>query len=259
MLLFPKENIKELDKFVQMADLSDFLNSKMFRVSDTPLSYRQINSLSKSGLITNERASEKEWREFSPKDLIFFEMLKELRVYGLRDKQLVDLKNSFFKEVREAVSNNKDVFRFDINRDLKEREGKNNKKTSELAIAAVLNGNQVVITIDDKYFADYLYYFQFADSFRRAKSLVFLNFSEIVSNAIQRAGLGSVEYRTLSENFNLSKKEISILCLIRNRNYKKITIKKKDGEEKYILKGEQSAEIAEKQLIKIIKISSLQI
>ena len=114
--------IPKLDKAFQKGEekfnLGAQINEKSFTKSDTPLSYRQINTLSKDKLFPEERTNNKGWRKFSLKELIYFSLIYELKRFGLTHDFLKDLSDSFFKE-----------------------------QTSEIAIICVLVRAEIMLTI----------------------------------------------------------------------------------------------------------------
>lgn len=85
-------DLSEFDKY-----LKSIAEDRCFRVSDTKLTYRQINSLESSGLLPASREDTKGWRDFSYRDMVFLKIIVECRKFGLENTQLVNLKNLFYK------------------------------------------------------------------------------------------------------------------------------------------------------------------
>lgn len=75
-----------------------YLGNKKYKVSDTNETYRVINSWSDSGLLLNENGRDNSWRKFSLTDMIWLQILKELRELGLGLDKLRNLKESLFKK-----------------------------------------------------------------------------------------------------------------------------------------------------------------
>lgn len=73
--------------------ISDILNNKERNIKFKTISYRELNSWEKAGLLTIER-EEREWRRFSIVDAIWVKLIKELRVFGMSWKQLKVTKES---------------------------------------------------------------------------------------------------------------------------------------------------------------------
>jgi len=77
-------------------DVSKLTNLK-FRAKDAPFSRRQVNAISESDLLVEKRKNSKGWRSFTFKELVYLLILKELKDFSLESKQLIGLKESFFK------------------------------------------------------------------------------------------------------------------------------------------------------------------
>lgn len=76
--------------------LKEQLNDKKYPVSKTDSSYRAINSWSEAGLLLEEDDRENGWRKFSFLDLIWLEIIKELRAVGFGLDDLSRLKKCLF-------------------------------------------------------------------------------------------------------------------------------------------------------------------
>lgn len=77
--------------------LKSISEDRCFRVSDTKLTYRQINSLESGGLLPASREDTKGWRDFSYRDMVFLKIIVECRKFGLENAQLINLKDLFYK------------------------------------------------------------------------------------------------------------------------------------------------------------------
>ena len=73
--------------------ISQILNSKERNVKFETITYRQLNSWDKEGLLTTGREG-REWRRFSIMDAIWVKLLNELRSFGLSWEQLKNTKQS---------------------------------------------------------------------------------------------------------------------------------------------------------------------
>jgi len=74
------------------------LNKEIYSPKYLSLSYRQINELSKSGLIKDKRKTKKKgWRKFSFNDAVYLETLFELKKARFTNKELINFKNSYYK------------------------------------------------------------------------------------------------------------------------------------------------------------------
>jgi DNA-binding transcriptional MerR regulator len=83
----------EYFKNIKNNKISQVLNSKERNIKFESVTYRQLNSWEKEGLLTVEREGN-EWRRFSIIDAIWVKIIKELREFGLSRKQLKITKES---------------------------------------------------------------------------------------------------------------------------------------------------------------------
>jgi len=77
--------------------LLSLIRDKRYRIKDTGLTYRQVNSLDDSKLIRNSRNSTKQWRNFSLVDLLFLHYIKQSREFNTINIQLEYLKKVFYE------------------------------------------------------------------------------------------------------------------------------------------------------------------
>ncbi|HNV97466.1 MAG TPA: hypothetical protein PKL13_04165 [bacterium] len=208
--------------------LFEYFNRKRFRVADTNLTYRQINSLDNNNVLKNDRENERDWHKFSLKELIFFSVIKELRTYGLLDKQLIKLRKAFFDKDLSISSN--------------------------FALIAILGKVKIILMLDNQmnvYFFDIP---MFQALGRKYKSYININLNEVVGDVFEKIGKDRIEYK---DELNLVSSETSdeenkILEIIRNKDYKVITITKKGGE-KYIVRGKTIQKISLEELAKMME------
>lgn len=221
------ENIEAFQKMI---------NAKKFRVADTTLSYRQVNHLDNTDVLKDTRKDKKHWRKFSLKELIFLSIVKELRKYGFKEEQLKPLQIAFFSKKNK------------------------NDMLSDFAIGIVFIKLQISLIIDNQnrafFFDDIGMELFFKKSY---KSYLKINLNEIVNEIRAKIGKERIEYKTYGDiiasvidDFDLNKKELEIMKLIRNKNYKSISIRKNDKNE-FIIKGEKTDKFSEKDLLKIIE------
>jgi DNA-binding transcriptional MerR regulator len=84
--------------------ISQILNSKERNIKFNEITYRQLNSWEKEGLLTIEREG-REWRRFSIMDAVWVKLIKELREFGLSWEQLKVTKKSLeFADTKCGVS-----------------------------------------------------------------------------------------------------------------------------------------------------------
>lgn len=221
---------QEVEKIQEARDL---LNKKRFRVADTPLSYRQVNSLDANGILKDDRKDKKLWREFSLKELVYLSIIKELRTFGIIDEQLEKLKKSFFSK----------EYTF----------------SSDECLLDILRGVKIVLVLgNDSSVAFYttpsLNLFE-----RDSKLLININLNEIVLEIWEKMSKKRVEYKNeldllggIIDDFELDDKEARLIGLIRNKDFKTIIIKKNNQKE-FIVKGERIEFISGKELVSMIK------
>ena len=73
--------------------ISQILNSKERNVKFDSVTYRQLNSWEKEGLLSMQREG-REWRRFSIIDAVWVKLIKELREFGMSREQLKATKQS---------------------------------------------------------------------------------------------------------------------------------------------------------------------
>jgi hypothetical protein len=74
----------------------DVFNTSRVRVSDTQESYRTINYWDEQGLLLNDRKNSDKWRQFSALDVVWIKVLKAAKQYGMKNEQLLKLKEYLF-------------------------------------------------------------------------------------------------------------------------------------------------------------------
>lgn len=214
--------------------LTDAINEKKFRVKNSGTSHRVINYLEKEGLIDSKRKTTSSWRSFSLKELIYLGVIKELRLFGFKNKQLKLLKESFFSSKL--------------------------KNCADTAIHYALNKSAIYLIIDSLGNATFfdgmgLDIFVKKDS----TSHMTVNINNIYNDVRNKLGKDSVSYTTMSDtiaeilsDFDLNDKELEIIKVIRMIKYKKITIKK-TGADDFIIKAEHTKPKQENELLEILK------
>lgn len=81
-------------KNIEQNKISQLLNSTDRNVKFDTITYRQLNSWEKEGLLSVQREG-REWRRFSIVDAIWVKLVKELREFGMSREQLRATKKSF--------------------------------------------------------------------------------------------------------------------------------------------------------------------
>ena len=93
-----------------------------------------------------------------------------------------------------------------------------------------------------------------------SKSFININLNEIVMDLWERSGKKRIKYKNemdldveIMMDKKISRKELEILQIIRSKDYKKLTIRKRDGEDFLLNIDRDEKEIDYEKLLKIIK------
>jgi len=227
--------------------LDKFINEKLFTVSDTPLTYRQVNSLDANQLLTNDRNEKQGWRKFSFKELVYILIVHELKKFGLKHKQLKELWEAFFKEHSRGIHGV-------------------NKCVGEIAIGCVFGQVEMTLRVSSEgrimiYDPTHLLLFP---NIGRAEITMDLNTT--VNSLLKKMGKEPIPIRwsvanEVLDSATISTKENEVLKIIRNSLYSAITIKKKDGES-YTVYAERinsnNSDTKVEDLIKMLKAKDFQ-
>lgn len=203
--------------------LQEFVNKKIFKVSDTPLTYRQVNTLDTDKLLSNERVDKKGWRKFSYKELVYTLIVSELKKFGFKHEQLKQLWQAFFSEPTKEPKGSGGI---DINRSI-----------GETAIGCVFGEVEIILCVDSNgsvVFYDPINYSLF---YQASKSHIQIVLNNIINGLRLKAGKEEIPIKwsvqqSILDGYKhgLSTKEADLLKIIRNDEYSTIRIKKKDGE-----------------------------
>lgn len=82
----------------------DSYNNKVYKVSDTGITYRTISSWESANLLLAEPNKNEKWRKFSIIEVLWLQIIKELRSIGFSKKKIHNLKNQLFR-TREIFGN----------------------------------------------------------------------------------------------------------------------------------------------------------
>lgn len=220
---YAKKLLSKNETLLKILSFRFHFAEKRYTASDTPLSYRQINSLGGNGILRSDRKNQKGWRKFSFRELVFLLVVEEIRKYGIQDSQLKYLRDAFFK--------------------------KENKFESDLAMMASVSGIKIILTFDADgkvYFHDVITADMSED--RNHKSFINVNLNAIIAGQWKKEGRGIAEYKNSADIFGhelgkhiLKEKEIKIINSVRDGNYESIKIKFKDGKVFMLEKTENMA------------------
>ncbi|MEI8229740.1 MAG: hypothetical protein WCG83_01220 [Candidatus Peregrinibacteria bacterium] len=187
--------------------VSSFLNEKKHTIKDTFQSYRLINHWSTLGLLDDERSEEsRQWRKLSMLDIVWVNVLVEMRKFGFPLEKLHIAKNSL------CQSKNKDHPYFLL----------------EFAVVNVLlrNSQQVVIVLaDGKAGVLEEQMVQLNREWFGLKSFLSININTIVSRIFN----GKDFFPMLTHLVSLTNEEIEVILEMRQGHYSCISIKMRDG------------------------------
>ena len=195
--------------------IEEIVNKKVFTVKDTPLSYRQVNTLNEGKLINEDRHNKKGWRKFNVKEILYFLMVKDLRSFGLVNHQLKELSEFFLN--------------------------KDQKHSSDFAIACVFAKIEITITINNKGnigVYDPGFYVFLGDDVSMGGGVPHLrlrlnDYVNKIAKLINKPEF-PIKYSIHKDSFrnnDLTPKENELLQIIRNENYRTIKISKKNGDD----------------------------
>lgn len=213
-------------------NLSRLMNEKSFTKAHTPLSYRQINTLSKDKLFPEERDTTKGWRKFSLKELVFFYIVFELKKYGLPHEILKNLSKSFFEE-----------------------------PTAEVAIGYVLTYIEIVLTIKSDGTVDYYDPSHYLLIGIEKTPAIQIHLNSMVNVVREKVGQPLFGIKVSTRNYlwnhqemSISENEKEIIKMIRNKEFTSIAINKKDGGSLIVHAGRaNNNDINAKDIIKMLQ------
>lgn len=184
-------------------------NDKVYKVADTKVSYRTINSWEGANLLLGGQNKGAKWRKFSLIEVMWLQIIRELRELGFSTKKILVLKNSLFqirKEYGDLDTATFGVYLFSINAK-----------------------RDVLIVVDNEGVGDFAIDIEYELSQRTdtfPNTHIVLNLNKIY------AGFADLpEYRKRNQDFYIyDNKQLQILNAIYNDPLvKEIIIKPKDG------------------------------
>lgn len=225
---FSEANVIDFITIDDKFHLSEFINLKKFRVSDTDISYRQISYLDEGGLLgKDEREQGKGWRLFSMKEVVYLLLILELKKYGFTQDQL--------KELCSEILINKTTH-------------KPGKTFFDVAIGLCFSHQEigVVAERDERFiFFDPANYALFQKGIlwveNDQSSHVYIQLNNLVNKALAMMGKKPFEVKfSLAHSYIeqivkgdttcLTPKEQKVIDALRHQDYQSIEVRKKDGE-----------------------------
>lgn len=227
----------EFLKYDEKNYLTDYINTKRFRVADTPLSYRQVNVLSKDKLLNEDRAKKDGWRKFSFKELVYLLLVDELKKFGIQHHQLKSLWKFFFE----------------------------NYYASNMAIGSTMGGVEMTILLlsnGDIFFCDPVNYLIFGSD---KETYIHTTLNKYVNALLVKTGGKPITTKKSFVSLYLDSvttaQEKQVIDLLRNKDFNSVRIKKKDGDISHLYAGKtigSEQPITTTDLIKMIKENDFQ-
>lgn len=213
-------------------EVRDLLNKKMFRVADTPFTYRQINALDDDKILEDNRTQKSNWREFSLKELIYLSVIKELKSFGVVNGQMKELKKVFF-----------------LGR------SKRHLAHTEKYLLASMKGIKIILLFGNDSAVSFHTVNDYMLFERDKKPSIHINLNQVIFKILAQVGEKQVDYKKewdyVVGKVKLTQAEQDILDIINNKDYKTITVRKSNNKD-YVIKAERIADIKKEDLIKII-------
>lgn len=222
MLLCADHHLEHIARVQKEIPIVSVLNRKRYRPADTILSYRQLNEMSKSDLIEDQRKNPRQWHRYSLKELLYFKVAAELKLFGLENERLKPVYKLFFET------------------------SENGKPTTSERTAADDVICLMLIDIETMFLLSRSGYACFSASpiteiYRsdETQATLAVNLNNVFNELLQQVGMSTrVGNYSLADAFvedleenagTLTDREREILRIIRTGRYTKITIEKSDG------------------------------
>jgi len=211
-----------------------FLNEKRYFLKATNTSYRIINHYTKIGLVNDNRKKQTKWRKLSVIDLIWIQIISQLRKFGLSLDKIKATKQSLFYSLAKPRTKTPQL---------------------ELYISYCLLRQPCLLVVFKDGFCELALleeYKQTIDLFSPLDSHIIINLNSIIQNIFSKKDLSPI----YNISVELNNQELNLLLLIRNGNYQNIKIKFKD--KKINLLELTKDKKIEKRIIDILKESKYQ-
>ncbi len=231
--------------WIQLLELEDkhklianFIERETFRVGHTELTYRQVNYLDKAGLLgVGREDKDKGWRVFKFRDIVYLNILNEMKRFGIRNDLLRSIHALFY--------------------DLPIR-------MNEVILSCLVGVEMTLIFGYDGtgfvFNPSFLTLYEKNGMFRdgRKSAEIHLIVNDVVNDALKSMGKPEKEItysvsKLASDSIINSKPseiEMKILEAIRDDNYQQIKLKKKDGKPSVLYaSSEAKSDLTEKQLL----------
>lgn len=225
--------------------IAEAINTKSFTVSDTPLTYRQTNTLDKDNLLPKSPNRKKGWRKFSFKELVYVLLVSELKQFGLQHEQLRYLWNCFFREPKKVngipITPNKSI--------------------ADTVIGCIFGKVEMLLAIDKDGLVRFYDPVHFILLRQETSSLV-VRVNDVVNKILKQGGKDTIPIKYSTQRAYLdmvdtetTEKEQVLLNVLRNKDYSTIRVKKSNGQISVIYAGKNSVnagDITPEELKKIV-------
>jgi len=180
----------------------NFLTDKKFTIKDTDSTYRVINHWSSLGLFDDARPDDnKGWRKFSLVDMTWLRVLMELRAFGVALEKI--------KIGYQAIKEKAEIFEYGV------------------ALCMMRKGINLIVFSDGYMEVIPRGAITMSESIGYFKETAYLVIS--LNSCLERI-IPNRDYSPKLDAFELSKKEISVLSVIRSGAYDEIVIQMKNGD-----------------------------
>lgn len=75
----------------------DIIRDRKFKIGDTKMTYRQLNHLDQAGLVDESRKSDKQWRTFNITDLLYLNVVMNLRGFDVKNDKIKYIQKMFYQ------------------------------------------------------------------------------------------------------------------------------------------------------------------
>lgn len=211
------------------AIINEFNEKRFTNKSIGKASYRIVNHWTKLGLINDNRENNQQWRKFSLLDLIWLNIIKQLRIFGFPNEKILKTKKCLFPS---QVKNNKLLSFFEY-----------------YVAEAFFKKTPVDLLIFSDGLCDLASQFELESSKRLS-----LPKEDYISISLNKILQGLFIKKDLKANYYfgipLKQEELELIGILQNKNYKQITITRKNGK---IEKIDATEGVKAKRIVDLIK------
>ncbi len=209
--------------------VSSALNEKKHTIKDTYQSYRLINHWSSLGLLDDERSEEsRQWRKLSVLDIVWVNLLVEMRKFGFPLEKLQVAKRTLFRHADKEHPYF--LLEFAVVNVL--------RRNSQQVVIVLEDGKAGVLSEDMAQLSRDIYGFE---------SFLSINLNAVVSRIYKGKDFSPVSQHSVS----LNQEEIEVLFEMRQGRCSSINVRMKDGRVE-LIESTETVE-AQKRLVDLLK------